>query len=207
MVTTIDLQNFIKILKEIKTDGKKIRYEINPFFSSFITTELENKGIPVTDDEINKKVIEYLFKTFETLQVDDKLLILFSYVLLNNFLEDLDSKDKEGVLKVIENKDISKAEHNEYRLLLNLDVVNIEKSVIFKVLSFQLEEEYKQINKTQRETKQWIIKRLIYFGLSTITILVLLFLIPKTHDYLFGDNLEHIATHFGEIMKLILLSK
>ena len=207
MVTTIDLQNFIKILKEIKTDGKKIRYEINPFFSSFITTELENKGITVTDDEINKKVIEYLFKTFETLQVDDKLLILFSYVLLNNFLEDLDSKDKEGVLKVIENKDISKAEHNEYRLLLNLDVVNIEKSVIFKVLSFQLEEEYKQINKTQRETKQWIIKRLIYFGLSTITILVLLFLIPKTHDYLFGDNLEHIATHFGEIMKLILLSK
>ena len=207
MIKTVDLQNFIKILKEIKTDGKQIRYEINPFFSSFIENELISKGVPVTDDEINKGVIDYLFKTFEYLQVDDKLLILFSYVILNHFLEMLDSHDKEAIIRVIENDEIDKTEHKEYKLLLNLDIVDINKSIIIKLLNFQLEEEYKQLNKSQREIKKWIIKMIAIFSIGTVSTFMLLYLIPYTHDYLFGDNFKLIFEKFGEVLKLIFLSK
>lgn len=207
MAKETSIDSFFNILKDIKTDGKTLKYEINPFLSSFIEKKLIDNGIPITNSEINKQVLNFLFDSFHKLQENDKLLILFSYVILRYLLDNIDTEDKEGIIKVIKNIDTTSKDYKEYKVLLDLDVNNIDKSIIIKLINFQLEEEYKQMNATNRAIKIWAIKAFILTFIGATSLFTVLYFIPYTHKFLFGDNFIEIFKRFGEIIELVFFNK
>lgn len=207
MTKSENLQQFLEVLKEIKNDGETFTYQINPFFHKFIIDDLKSKGVAITAENINNVVLSHLFNTFDELGDNDKLLILFSYVILSYFLESLDDPKKEAVLKVIESQDVSHFEKSNYKELLNLSTLDIQKSIIIKLLNFKMEEGYEETKAENKALRLWIIKSVIYFILGTISISVLFYIIPYTHNTSLGSAVDLILTKLIKILSLIFLNK
>ncbi len=207
MTKSENLQQFLEVLKEIKNDGDTFTYQINPFFHKFIIDDLKSKGVAITAENINNVVLNHLFNTFDELGDNDKLLILFSYVILSYFLESLDDPKKEAVLKVIESQDVSHFEKSNYKELLNLSTLDIQKSIIIKLLNFKMEEGYEETKAENKALRLWIIKSVIYFILGTISISVLFYIIPYTHNTSLGSAVDLILTKLIKILSLIFLNK
>lgn len=203
------LKDFGDVLKELSTNNKEIIFKLNPFFLKFIENELRAHNIVTDSDHIQSQINEYLFVTFTNLPKEDKLFILFSYVILNSLLEKLNKKEKEGLIKVIDNSMLQKQtnEYSTYEVLLDLNIISIDKSVLIKVIDFSVEEEYKKVSQINLNIKAWIMKSVIATVIGVAGILALLFLIPATHKYIYGDALRLIFMKFSEIMKLIFLKK
>lgn len=207
MTKSENLQQFLEVLKEIKNDGDTFTYQINPFFHKFIIDDLKSKGVAITAENINNVVLNHLFNTFDELGDNDKLLILFSYVILSYFLESLDDPKKEAVLKVIESQDVSHFEKSNYKELLNLSTLDIQKSIIIKLLNFKMEEGYEETKAENKALRLWIIKSVIYFILGTLSISVLFYIIPYTHNTSLGSAVDLILTKLIKILSLIFLNK
>lgn len=207
MTKSENLQQFLEVLKEIKNDGETFTYQINPFFHKFIIDDLKSKGVAITAENINNVVLNHLFNTFDELGDNDKLLILFSYVILSYFLESLDDPKKEAVLKVIESQDVSHFEKSNYKELLNLSTLDIQKSIIIKLLNFKMEEGYEETKAENKALRLWIIKSVIYFILGTLSISVLFYIIPYTHNTSLGSAVDLILTKLIKILSLIFLNK
>ncbi len=207
MTKSENLQQFLEVLKEIKNDGETFTYQINPFFHKFIIDDLKSKGVAITAENINNVVLTHLFNTFDELGDNDKLLILFSYVILSYFLESLDDPKKEAVLKVIESQDVSHFEKSNYKELLNLSTLDIQKSIIIKLLNFKMEEGYEETKAENKALRLWIIKSVIYFILGTLSISVLFYIIPYTHNTSLGSAVDLILTKLIKILSLIFLNK
>lgn len=203
------LKDFGDILKELGTSNKEIIFKLNPFFLKFIESELKAHNIATDPDRIQAQINDYLFVTFTDLPKEDKLFILFSYVILNSLLEKLNQKEKEGLIKVIDNNILNDKsyEYSSYEVLLDLNVISIDKSVLIKIIDFSVEEEYKKVTKINMDIKSWIVKSVILTVLGVSGLLTVLFLIPATHNYIFGDAVELILTKFTEIMVLIFSTK
>jgi hypothetical protein len=203
------LKDFGDILKELGTNNKEIIFKLNPFFLKFIEAELKTHNIATDPDRIQSQINDYLFTTFTDLPKEDKLFILFSYVILNSLLEKLNLKEKEGLIKVIDNSILSGKSHDysSYEVLLDLNVISIDKSVLIKIVDFSVEEEYKKVTQINLDIKSWIVKSVIITVLGVSGILTVLFLIPATHNYIFGNAVEIILTKFSEIMALIFSTK
>lgn len=199
------LDNFLKILKDIKPEGKKLKFDINPFFINFLKAELMNQGIDVKDENLKQQITNYLFSTFQSLCEDDKLTILFSYVVLNYFVENLDNDKKEAILKVSPNSKV--AEHKEFKILFDLDIFNLNKSIIVRLFNFDVDKEYERMHMESIKTKRMIIKYVLISILGTLSIFTLLYFIPYTHDYLFENNFSNIFENLFRILKLIFLTK
>lgn len=205
MGQNINLVSFLQILKDIKIEQNSLIYTPNPFFINFVKEELEKEGIESNPEEIDGRISNFLFSSFQKLDDRDKLLILFSYVILNNVLENLDTDEKEGLIKVISNSKSLKELHKEFKLLLNLDVMNINKSIIIKIMDFKIDTEYDKLKEQSRQMKIWLIKSVLLFTLGTLSLSILLYIIPYTHNLLFGDDIVAIGRKLSDIFRLVFL--
>jgi len=207
MTKSESLKQFLEVLKEIKNDGENFTYQINPFFHKFIIDDLKSRGVAITPENINNIVLNHLFDTFDELDTNDKLLILFSYVILSYFLESLDDPKKEAVLKVIESQDVLHFEKNNYKELLNLSTLDIQKSIVIKLLNFKIEEGYEETKAENKALRLWIIKSVIYFILGTFSISILFYIIPYTHNTALGSSVDLILNKLIKVLNLIFLNK
>jgi hypothetical protein len=206
MTINRSLKDFAAILEQITPNNRELVYNLNPFFLSFIETELKSKGVEISGDEIKTRIHDHLFDTFNTLSREDKLLILFSYVIFSSIIDSLDHIDKEGLVKIVDNGDLKNYE-KDYQVLLDLNIIDLDQSVIIRIINYSIDEAYKETRIANIRIKEWAIKSFILSFIGIAAILTALYFIPVTHNYIYGNTVDLVFTRFGEILKLIFLSK